>query len=264
MKLKILLKIIIPDLKLDNFLLSQDYLSYNNIIMKPDRISIVKDHFNTEAEAWDQRVLERVPYYKEMLNTLVSLLPFKSTQNFSVLDLGTGTGTIAYLIKKNFPAAKITCLDIAPQMLQMAQKKLAQFTDIKYEQDDLVKYQFKQKYDAVVTSLALHHLEPNNNKLQFYRRLYQALKPRGVFINADIILADDHKTQEKYLQKWGEFVLSKLPEEDMQANLQRYYREDRPNKLNTELAWLKKAGFKSVDVHFKYYNFAVYGGLKKS
>jgi tRNA (cmo5U34)-methyltransferase len=230
--------------------------------MSEDRIGIVKEHFNSEAGAWDEKVLERVPFYKEMLGVLVSLLPFTKEQKFSVLDMGTGTGTIAYLIKQAFPEAQITCMDIAPQMLEMSKKKLAGFSGIKYEQADLVNYKFKEKYDAVVSSLALHHLEPDENKRGFYRRLCDAVNPDGVFLNADIILADDEKTQEMYLEKWGEFVLSNLPKEDMKANLERYYREDRPNKLNMELDWLKKAGFSSADTHFKYYNFAVYGAVK--
>jgi tRNA (cmo5U34)-methyltransferase len=230
--------------------------------MSKERIDIVKDHFNSEAGVWDKKALERVPYYREMFEILVSMLPFAEERGFSVIDLGAGTGTISYMVKKAFPAARITCMDIAPQMLEMARKKLAGFKDIEYELADLADYKFKGKYDAVVSSLALHHLEPDENKLAFYRRLYSALNPGGVFLNADIITADDEKTQEIYLKKWGEFVLSNLPSEDMQENLKRYHREDRPNKLNTELDWLRKAGFASAEAHFKYYNFAVYGALK--
>ncbi len=235
---------------------------YNVPIMGEDRMRTVKDHFNSEAGIWDTRALQRVPYYKEMLAVMVSLLPFTGEQEFSVLDLGAGTGTAACLIKQAFPQARITCMDIAPQMLEMSKKKLGGFSGIKYEQADLAAYKFKEKYDAVVSSLALHHLEPDKNKMGFYRRLYEALNPGGIFLNADIILADDEKIQEVYLKKWGEFVISNLPQEDMKENLERYNREDRPNKLNLELEWLRKAGFSSADAHFKYYNFAVYGAVK--
>jgi tRNA (cmo5U34)-methyltransferase len=235
---------------------------YNISVASEDRIAIVKEHFDSAAVGWDERALERIPFYREMMGVLVSMLPFTKDQEFSVIDLGTGTGTIAYLIKQAFPSARITCMDIAPQMLEMAKKKLSGFSGITYEQADLVNYRFKEKYDAVVSSLAMHHLEPDNDKKDFYARIYNALNTRGVFLNADIILADDEKTQERYLKEWGKFVLSNLPEEDMKANLARYYREDRPNKLNAELDWLRNAGFASVDAHFKYYNFAVYGAVK--
>lgn len=38
--------------------------------------------------------------------------------------------------------------------------------------------------------------------------------------------------------------------------------EDRPAKLIEQLNWLAEIGFTDVDVIWKYYNFAVYGGLK--
>jgi tRNA (cmo5U34)-methyltransferase len=44
--------------------------------------------------------------------------------------------------------------------------------------------------------------------------------------------------------------------------LQQYQEEDRPAKLMDQIAWLTNLGFGDVDVIWKYYNFAVYGGRK--
>jgi tRNA (cmo5U34)-methyltransferase len=41
-----------------------------------------------------------------------------------------------------------------------------------------------------------------------------------------------------------------------------YEDDDRPAKLMDQLAWLAEIGFSEVDVVWKYYNFAVYGGRK--
>ena len=41
-----------------------------------------------------------------------------------------------------------------------------------------------------------------------------------------------------------------------------YQEEDRPAKLIDQLNWLVELGFSDVDVIWKYYNFAVYGGRK--
>ena len=40
------------------------------------------------------------------------------------------------------------------------------------------------------------------------------------------------------------------------------YEEDRPAVLMEQLSWLKDLGFADVDVVWKYYSFAVYGGRK--
>ena len=41
-----------------------------------------------------------------------------------------------------------------------------------------------------------------------------------------------------------------------------YYEEDKPSKLVDQLTWLSEIGFVDVDVIWKYYKLAVYGGVK--
>jgi tRNA (cmo5U34)-methyltransferase len=43
----------------------------------------------------------------------------------------------------------------------------------------------------------------------------------------------------------------------------KYEEEDRPAKLVDQLAWLLETGFIDVDVIWKYFNFAVYGGIRQ-
>jgi tRNA (cmo5U34)-methyltransferase len=45
--------------------------------------------------------------------------------------------------------------------------------------------------------------------------------------------------------------------------LPKYHAEDRPAKLLDQLDWLTQAGSVAVDVVWKHYNFAVYGGVKQ-
>ena len=41
-----------------------------------------------------------------------------------------------------------------------------------------------------------------------------------------------------------------------------YFKEDSPAKLRDQIKWLEAIGFRNVDVIMKYYNFAIYGGIK--
>jgi tRNA (cmo5U34)-methyltransferase len=43
----------------------------------------------------------------------------------------------------------------------------------------------------------------------------------------------------------------------------KYQAEDRPEKLMDQLEWMAEIGFADVDVLWKYYNFAVYGGVRR-
>jgi tRNA (cmo5U34)-methyltransferase len=230
--------------------------------MNASRMAHVKHHFNTEASVFDDRVSKIVPYYLEMLSALVHSLPFPSTKTIRVLDLGCGTGTVSYLIHESFPHAIIHCVDIAPHMLTEAERKLRHVPHVTFEQADLQKYFPQQKYDAVVTSLALHHLETNADKAKMHRKVFQALKRGGVFASADITLSIRPHLQKYYLQKWADFIRKSFTPADIEKNHERYKREDRPSILWNELKTLERIGFRYTEILWKYYNFVTYAAYK--
>jgi len=79
----------------------------------------IKTHFEQEAAEFDGIIQKLIPYYNQMLDALVSVIPFPESRAIHVIDLGCGTGTIALRVKTRFRRAKITCVDIAENMLEM-------------------------------------------------------------------------------------------------------------------------------------------------
>ena len=223
----------------------------------------IKEHFENEAKEFDDIILRLIPHYMEMIDGMVAAMPFDSADKISVIDLGCGTGTISKHIKERFPQATITCLDLAENMIEMAKLKLARFSDIRYQVGDFSHYEFDDRYDVVVSSLALHHLVTDSDKLDFYRKIYRALNANGVFYNADVILGASDQLQNTYMAKWTSFMRKHVSEEEIDNKwLPKYHEEDRPAKLMNQLQWLVDIGFVETDVIWKYYNFAVYGGRK--
>jgi tRNA (cmo5U34)-methyltransferase len=226
-------------------------------------MDIVKQHFEEEAAEFDQIILRLIPHYPEMVRALLTAIPFDKSRRINVIDLGCGTGTIARSIVQAFPQARITCLDLAGNMIEMAKLKLGGFPDTRFQVGDFRNYPFDETYDVVVSSLALHHLVTDEQKIDFYRKVHAALRPQGVFYNADVILGSSPYLQAAYLEKWREFMRKQVSEEEIDHKwLPKYYREDRPAKLIDQLAWLAGLGFVDVDIIWKYYNYAVYGGRK--
>jgi tRNA (cmo5U34)-methyltransferase len=222
----------------------------------------VHDHFNAEAEVFDERVVRIVPQYRAMLEALVNALPFAPKQRITVADLGCGTGTVACLVKKRFPRASITCIDLSRNMLEQAAQKLRGASGVTFEAGEIGAYRFTKKYDAVVSSLALHHVQPGRGKAALYKKICGTLKKGGVFVNADIVIAADPAVQKRYLDGWAAFILTSFTKAQVNENYRRYKREDRPAVLADELALLSSAGFMNADVYWKHLNFAVYGARK--
>jgi tRNA (cmo5U34)-methyltransferase len=226
-----------------------------------DRIENVKKHFEKEAEEFDKIILNLIPHYTEMIEALVLAIPFEKNEHITVMDLGCGTGTVAHAIQTVFPNAQISCLDIAENMVKMAQLKLGERVD--YYINDFYEFTFDKKYDVIVPSLALHHLGNDADKKMFYKKIYDALADGGIFYNADVVLGSNAHLQDVYMAKWKAFMEKTVPTGEIENTwIAKYKSEDRPVLLMHHLDWLKEIGFKNIDVVWKYYNYCVYGGYK--
>ncbi len=224
------------------------------------RIDIVKAHFEGEASAFDSQIANMVPHYETMLEALVSAIPFPAKADIDVLDLGSGTGNVSWALRKRFPNARMSCIDISEKMLDMARGKLGD-EKTEYILADFSRCELGSKRDAVVSSLALHHLEKKDRR-QFFTKIYEGLNDGGVFINADIVLASNARWQRMYLAAWKDFLAPQLSEGRIKELYRRYRREDRPVPLLDDIQLLRETNFREADVLWKHYNFAVYGALK--
>ena len=100
----------------------------------------IKKHFEGEAHEFDELIRRLSPAYDEMLDALVLALPRERSEAFQAIDLGCGTGTVAKRLKDAYPQARITCVDLAENMLEMARDKLG--TDVRYQLADFRSYAF--------------------------------------------------------------------------------------------------------------------------
>lgn len=223
----------------------------------------VKDHFEEEAKGYDELILKLIPQYKGMIKSLISSIPFDESKPIKVLDLGCGTGNIAAAVKKRYPHARVTCIDLAEHMIDIAQFKLSQYDDIEYQVGDLRDIQFDHDYDLIISSLALHHLQTDEEKITIYHIIYDSLKEGGAFYNADNVLASSEYLENASIEHWKEFMRETISEKEIEQKwLPTYYKEDYPAPLIKHVDWLREVGFKEVDVTWKYVMGAVFGGVK--
>ena len=223
----------------------------------------VRQHFEQEAADFDRIIVELIPNYADMVRALVAAIPFDDEARIEVVDVGCGTGTVAKQVLGRFPHAELTCIDLADNMIARAKVKLRSYPRVRYFTEDFNAFDSSSKYDVIVSSLALHHLVTDEDKRRFYQRACQSLNPNGVFYNADVVLASTDFLQAMYMRQWREFMLRSVPEKEVEERwIPKYHAEDHPAKLTDHLRWMSEIGFSGVDVLWKYYNFAVYGGAK--
>lgn len=134
------------------------------------------------------------PYYDAVVGTTTRERSFKQaliTQasvepNQQVLDLATGTGTLAIWIKQQQPLANVVGVDGDPAILSLASSK-AQKAHVAVKFEHALSYNLpyaNATFDRVVSSLFFHHLTWEN-KERTARELFRVLKPGAELHVAD-------------------------------------------------------------------------------
>ena len=64
------------------------------------------------------------------------------------------------------------------------------------------------------------------------------------------------------MEEWKKYLRKEYSKTEIQEILKQYYYEDSSAKLTDQLKWLEDIGFRGIDVIRKYFNFAIFGGIK--
>jgi tRNA (cmo5U34)-methyltransferase len=217
------------------------------------------------AHAGEYTALRRrlVPGFDAFYGAAVDALgPLAEGSLERILDLGAGTGLLTAMVAESYPAARFELLDGSPEMLDEARQRLGERVVAVYVQDMAAELP-QGPFDAVVSALAIHHLEDENKKLLF-ARVHEALRPGGVFVNAEQVLGPSPALAELYVDHWlrqcRELGAS---EAEISASVERR-RHDRSAPVEDQLQWLRDAGFPTVDCLYKYWEMAVLVAVKEA
>jgi tRNA (cmo5U34)-methyltransferase len=217
------------------------------------------------AHAPDYTALRRrlVPGYDEFYGAVVDVLRLVDgcVDVGRVLDLGAGTGLLSEQVTGAFPGVRIELLDGSEPMLREARGRLGDAVSAVHVLD-MAGPLPAGPFDAIVSALAIHHLE-HDDKRALMRRAHGQLRPGGVFVNADQVSAPTPELTAAYEQRWArECRALGATESELDAARERM-RHDRCVDVEPQLRWLREAGFSTVDCVYKSWRFAVMAGFKE-
>jgi tRNA (cmo5U34)-methyltransferase len=153
-------------------------------------------------------------------------------------------------------------VDFSDEMLNKAKSRFRGNSRIHYMKADFSTADFGvEKYDLAISGLAIHHLTHELKQLLF-RKIERALKPNGLFINADQVLGETDFAEKIYTEHWRKHMLaSPLAEDEKQKTFERV-KIDIMSPLNDQLKWLRSAGFSEANCFYQHYNFVVFAAKK--
>lgn len=214
------------------------------------------------ADEYDVTIRRLVPHYEQMLATVIRWLDGHVPPRGLVVDLGAGTGGLSAAILAAMPDVHVQLVDIDPNMLQVAAARCAAY-DGRYElrrgrfEDDL------PRCDAVVASLALHHVERQAEKRELYRAVLGALEPTGLIVVGDALMYPDGPERIRMVEDmYRHMERHGMSRAEAEAHFAQWQEEDFYLSLPDELRILAEAGFRHPDVFWRDGAIAVYGAFK--
>lgn len=141
--------------------------------------------------------------YKEILNTIYNEI--RERENSEVLDIGFGTGILASQLYEN--GHPIDGIDFSSEMIAIAKAKMPEANLLEWDITEGLPHELAgRKYDAIVSTYALHHLS-DEQKVDFLKNLQPLLKAEGKIYIGDIAFqtrADLEKCRKDSEGYWDE------------------------------------------------------------
>jgi tRNA (cmo5U34)-methyltransferase len=221
-------------------------------------VSVPSASLAFSAHAPEYTALRRrlIPGYDKFYGTAVEALrPLAEGGVRRVLDLGAGTGLMTAHVAQAFPEARFELLDGSDAMLTEATQTLGQLVSAVHVADMNGPLP-PGPFDAVISALAIHHLE-HPDKQDLYGRIFAVLRPGGMFVNAEQVAGPTAELSDLYDERWAADCLALGASQAEVAAAFERRKHDRCAPVGIQLTWLREAGFMWADCYYKDFGLAV-------
>jgi L-threonylcarbamoyladenylate synthase len=186
----------------------------------------LNEDWGFDPATYAETVRAEIPGY-DRFQELIVLAAAADWGGGRVLELGTGTGETARRLLAGLSGSQLVCVDESAAMLAEARGTLPA-DRVQFVQGRLQDPLPPGRFDLVVSSLAIHHLD-EHEKPELFARIREALAPGGRLILADVV----------------------APENPSDAVIPLTPGYDKPSRLADQLHWLREARFASIDVFWQ-------------
>ncbi len=244
--------------------------TYRGLSMLAD---IWKDRDVAKAFLTERSLL--IPDRPRQLEVLLRVLRLSGSHLRRILDVGTGDGILLATVLEAFPEATGVGVDFSPLMLEQARQRLAKFglraTTVEADlQNPTWKDRLSGPFDTIISGFAIHHL-PHDRKRSLYQEIFDLLSPGGVFLNCEHVASATPRIEEMFNDAMTEHLYQRRKEKGEDVAVEQVRREflERPDRaanilapLEDQCRWLREIGFSDVDCFWKYFELAIFGGMK--
>lgn len=181
--------------------------------------------FNVSKE-----VLIPRPETEELVEFAIQKIQSLNSENFKILDIGTGSGIIPIILKKHFPQTKISAVDFSDKALKIAKENAEKHqVEIHFIFQDYLHSELTEKYNVIIsnppyigideeseiensvknTEPKMALFSPSTDSLVFYRKIAKDAE-KYLTENGQIFLEINQKLGAETLDLFRNFSHSEL------------------------------------------------------
>lgn len=193
------------------------------------------DFFTARVEGYDEHMIANVEGCREAYPKVAKLVPHGVQ---TLLDLGCGTGLELDHIFRLYPQIVVTGIDLTQAMLDKLRKKHPDKA-LHLICGDYFTVDFgKECFDCAVSFETMHHFS-KESKTKLYRRVCDALKEGGVYIECDYMV-ETQAEEDLWFSENARFRREAGIPHDV------YCHYDTPCTIENQLFMFREAGFTSA------------------
>jgi tRNA (cmo5U34)-methyltransferase len=204
------------------------------------------EFFDARVSGYDKHLAETFPdFVKEGYEKVAEQVPL-SDERIRLLSLGGGSGAEIWPVLRRAPRARITVIDLSEGMLDELKVRLQPFTlvEAKLIHDSFLTWELGvSRFDFAVSTFAMHHFTPDV-KRGLYERVFNALKPIGVYIEGDVFVTEERQHE---IAAWYRDHYPATHVADAENPKGVAYHIDIPSTKEMQTQLLGCAGFATVD-----------------
>lgn len=157
------------------------------------------------STSFDQQ-REKLSAIKDALHLCIRMIFSELPVDAHILCVGAGTGSELSYMANEFRQWKFTAIDPSENMLDQCRKRMNdQGFDSRctFHVGDLASFSSIDRYDAATSILVSHYVVELENRVNYFSKIASLLKPKGIFLNADLSNDISVGSFEEMLEVWG-------------------------------------------------------------
>ena len=211
------------------------------------------------ATVFDDMIARSVPFYKQNLELIASLVVANAKEHARIYDLGSSTGTLLIEIAKRASnSLKLIGIDNSKPMLKRAKNKAKAFgVHIEFIEADILEFDFKEA-DIFIANYTMQFIRPLKRE-KFITKINQKLKSGGIFFMSEKIISEDKQLNKQLIDIYFAFKKAQgYSEYEIAQKREALENVLVPYSLQENIEMLQNCGFSYVEPIFRWANFATF------